>query len=332
MAIFNNTTFTPVVEQSEEEIVSMYPNIMATAEGAYEIACEGAADIYKLMAGLYVSDVMIEQSVMEGAEAEPLIEGTIKEFLAKAKAKFIEIRDKVVAWFKKIFDNLKIRFASSKDFVEKYESRITEKAQNIKNFKPKHHEFNLDIAGEIIKVTSDMISYAQAVKHAEISGGDGFTKAMVGAVKGYKAENVTDLKKELKEKLTGRENDNVPVGASKIAEMVKYCKTTNEPISELTAIRDKNVKELNGIISELNGSGEKYEIGVLKAKISNYNTAVNAMIQLNAVAVGMVNEINREYVGILRALMLAKTESASDDEMMEETNTNSIFESAMSMI
>lgn len=332
MAIFNNTAFTPVVEQSEEELIERFPGIMATAEGAYEIACEGSADMYRLLAGLYAADVMIEQSVSEGAtDVEAVVEGTLKEFASKVKAKFIEWRDKIVAWFKKILDNLKIRFSSSKDFVEKYESRILEKAKNVKEFKPKHHDFNTDISGEVKAVGKAMVEYAKSVADKKISAGDGFVPAMIKAT-GYKAQSVGELKEQLKEKMVGKEIEGTAINANTVTKMVKYCKSINVATAELTAIRDANVAALNKIISEIDQSGKSVEI--IKAKTANYNIAVSAMTQLNAVAVGLVNMINKEYVGILRALMLVKTESATDDEtMLEDTNTeSSIFESAMNMI
>ena len=120
MAIFTNTQY--VAEE-----VEVYDNIEPTMESASEILYEFSSDIYKLIGAVYVSDIMIEGSVTEGAtDVEALVEATMNEFVKKVIAKLKELKNKIVTWFKKVIANIKKFFNKSKDFLKKYKKRIVD--------------------------------------------------------------------------------------------------------------------------------------------------------------------------------------------------------------
>lgn len=340
MAIFNNSTFSSVLEQDENTITEMYPHIMPTVEAAYEIACEGYGDVHKLVAGLYISDVLIESAVREGAEVEPLIEGAVKDFLAKVKAKFIEIKNKIVAWFKKIFDNLKIRFTSTNDFVKKYKDRILQRAKVVKGYSVSKHDFDTDVCGVIDGAISKIVDFAkkdadEKFKNKAKIDGDKFVENMCKTVDS-KATNISELKTRITEKLVGDEHVG-SVGSSEASAMIKFCEGIQKTLSELDKLKNKNVDTINKAISDIEKAAKDSENDKVAERVhllvKNYNVAINAMQGLNAIAVSVVNQINREYVSILRGLMLYKNanESFTSDEGLMGESANSIFESALSV-
>jgi len=339
MAIFTKSNIAPVEEQFDVNVED-YPYIMPTIESAYEIACEGYHDMYKLLGGLYASDIMIEEAVKEGAEAEPLIESNVKEFINKAVAKFTEIRNRIVAWFKKIVDNLKIKFASSKDFVTKYESRILEKVDVAKDYKPARHDFNdTKIRDTIGKAMAEITAYAKADSEKKSGKSDNFVAQMVKKAD-PKATTIGELKGNITKTITGAEVS-TQVSKSEVTNMIKYCKNIATSLAAIEDLKNKNVSTINNIIKDLNGSGK--EVEVIHAKVRNYNAAVSAIQQLNTVGVSLVNQINKEYIATMRGLMLYKVPTkesvTSDEELMGDDKADekveestSIFESALNMI
>jgi len=328
MAIFNNNTFTSVMEQDESYIAEQYPYIMPTIEAAYEIACEGYADVHKLIAGLYVSDVLIETAVAEGSDAEPLIEGAISDFLKKVKDKFIEIKNKIIAWFKKIIENLKIRFTSSAKFVQTYKKQIAEKAKTsaMANFTTTIHTklIGADIVGEVTKAIETIKTVASTDK-----GSEKFPEIMAKKVHS-KASTIGELKEAITNEIMGDEDKEKRLSSSDVNKMIDFCSTINSTIEKLNGIKDKGTKAIDQFIKDLdkvNANEDK-----ISKKVSNYNTAISAIQQMNTVGVSLVNKANSEFIAILRAFMLFKPakESYSGEDLMEESN--GIFESALNMI
>lgn len=328
MAIFSNTVFTPVVEQSEEYIASQYPNIMPTVESAYEIACEGHRDINNLIAGMYISDILIEEAVNEGAEAEPLVENAVKDFIKKAKKKFEEIKNKIVAWFKKVWDSIKMKLTSNKEFVKKYEDQIRAKAKVASGYKVTKHNFNTDIKGTILPMMDKIVSFAE--KSATDKNTEDFGTNMIKDLKYGGATTISELKEKITNNHVGKEVKNTTI-TSDVEKMIKYCLDVNVTLGILEDLKDGNVKKINEMIKSLDGSGE--DVAVIHGKVKCFNTATSTIQQLNTIAVSLINQINKEYVALLRGLMAYKVPTkesyTSDDELM---GGSSIFEAAMSMI
>ena len=70
--------------------------------GIQSINAEASLEAYQLNASLYVSDVIMEEAVIEGAaEPEVLLEGVAKDSLTKLKEMFQKFWSKVRAWFEK---------------------------------------------------------------------------------------------------------------------------------------------------------------------------------------------------------------------------------------
>jgi len=328
MAIFSNKmTPVPVVEQTEDTFVDMYPAIEGTVEHGFEIAAEGYSDVHKLVSSLYITDILIENAVMEGAEAEPLIESSVKEFKDKAVKKFKEIVEKIKNWFKKVIDRLKVRFTSTKDFVSKYRDALLTKAQNANDYKPARHDFITDFTNSYGAMVDKMADYAK--DHAE-SKEDDFVAKMIGNAS-PKAKTISELKQVLVHTHVGEANKKSKLTASEVEDMIKYCDNSRVAIANLENIRDRGIKAINGFIAALNGSGK--EVGAIHAATAKYNAAASAIQQLNTTCVKIVDDIIKEYVAVLRGLMLYKPakESYTPDEELMDNNTQSMFEAALKL-
>ena len=326
MAIFSNKV-TPVIEQVEDTFVDMYPHIEGTTECGFDIAAEGYSDIHKLVSSMYITDILIENAVMEGAEAEPLVESAVKEFKDKAIAKFKEIIEKIKNWFKKVIDRVKVRFTSTKDFVNKYRNALHEKAQNMSGYKVTRHDFIHDIDKEYKNMVEKMSKYAK--DNAEVKV-ENFVSGMVSSVVS-KATSISDLKQAFIHQIVGDAKQNETVSASDVEMMIKYCDNSRVAISAIENVRDAGIKEINGFISDLNGSGK--DVSVIHAATAKYNTAASAIQQLNTTCVKIVDDIVKEYVALLRGLLLYKPakESFTPDENLMENATQSMFETALKM-
>ena len=85
MAIFTNTSY-------ENDYVCENVNVEPTMEGSAQIMYEFASDIYKTISATYISDIMIESAISEGAtNMEDVMEKTVSDFAKSAKEKFIKL-------------------------------------------------------------------------------------------------------------------------------------------------------------------------------------------------------------------------------------------------
>lgn len=334
MAIFSNNTFTPVVE--DESIENKYPHIMATAESAYEIAYEGYRDLTKLISSIYVSDILIENAVMtESANAEVLVEATIKEFVESAKKKFIEIRDKIIAWFKKMIDEIKVRFTFAKDFIKKYKARIVEKAKVANGaYKVVNHVVSDTVKADAITMMNTMVSTAHSMKKEEV---DTFTSRLLAKVGGAEVKTVGDLKKKFAEDhYDAKATTQTALKVGNVEKMIKYCEGVENALAAMKDLQSANTKAIDSFIAKLEGSGQDVE--AIQAKTNCYRTTAAMLLQLDGVSVDLIKQISREYISIMRGLLLwkpAKEAFEGDAELMggeKVEESTSIFESALNLI
>lgn len=326
MAIFSNNKFTPVIEQ-EEVIEDLYPAIEGSVECGFEIAAEGYSDVHKLVSSMYITDILIENAVLNGAEAEPLVESALKEFKTKAVNKFKDICARIKNWFKKIIERLRVRLTSSKEFVNKYRDSIRAKAKNSQGYKVTRHKFKHDVANTYKTMVKALADFAEAADTKEASH-DEFVAKMISKADS-KSKTFSELKQALVDKHVGKEISNTTI-TSDVDAMIKYCDDSKIAIAELENIRDAGVARIEGFIRKIEGNGE--DSTAVHAAVSNFNSATSIIQQLNTTCVKIVNDIVTEYTALLRGLMLykpAKESFTSDEELM--TTGQSLFESALNM-
>lgn len=329
MAIFNKDFF-PVQEQKE------YPNIDGTIECGYEIATESYRDINNLLAGLYVSDVMIESAVYEGAtNAQALIEGAMGDFYQKTKKKFREAIDKIKAWFKKIIENIGIRLTRGSEFVRKYEDAIREKAQKSSSagYKVTMHEYKTGIDQMYDKYAGNMLVYVMNLaddKKAKVPDGD-FVSKMYKSVSNNKASSLSELKDIMYKECVGKEHTNVQV-KTKVGMMIDLCKNGNAVIEEIRRLEKIAVDSIEDLIKAIE-KAEKNDDSNGPKLVRGANAVSSAVQQLATVCVDVNNKMITEYIGHLRGFMLYKPAKESynpDEDLM--SGGQSLFETAMSMV
>ena len=110
--------------------------------GIQTINAEAALEAYQLNASLYISDVIMEEAVIEGVtEPEVLLESVVKDSLTKMKELFQRFWSKVHAWFEKAKKALQMIFSSGEKFIKNYENELNEK--NVKGFTYKGFKYTL---------------------------------------------------------------------------------------------------------------------------------------------------------------------------------------------
>lgn len=116
-----------------------------TMESSDAAILEFADSLYKITAGLYIADSIMEtRSVTESSyDATPVLEATAKEIFQKIKAALINFWNKVKAWFKAVIDQIKALFMSGEKFVKTYATQIKEKASKNKSYKYKGYGYSI---------------------------------------------------------------------------------------------------------------------------------------------------------------------------------------------
>lgn len=330
MAIFSNNKFAPVIEQVEDNSVDMYPAIEGTVECGFEIAAEGYSEVHKLVSSMYITDILIENAAMNGEDAQVLIEGALKEFKNKAVNNFKRICAQIKNWFKKMIDRLKVRLTSSKEFVNKYRDAIRAKAKNSQGYKVTRHKFKHDIDATYKAYVKAIGDYAEKANTAAAASKEDFVEKMIGAANS-KSKTFSELKQSIVDKHVGKEVTNTTI-TSDVGTMIEWCDNSNVAIAQLENIRDEGVHRIEGFIRKIEGNGE--DSSAVHAAVNNFNTATSMIQQLNTTCAKIVNDIVTEYIALLRGLMLykpAKESFTPDEELMEKTPGQSIFESALNM-
>lgn len=114
-----------------------------SSAGLQEILHESTADMYRLEASYFISDIiMTEQVLTEGAQPEILMENFVKTAWEKLKAIFVKMWATVRGWYEKAKESLKLIFMSGAKFVKEFKNKITEKSTD----KFTHEGFKYTIA------------------------------------------------------------------------------------------------------------------------------------------------------------------------------------------
>lgn len=116
-------------ENEDEIVVEAYEGFVDPSQaGLQTILAESTAEAMQLQAGLYITDVLMEEAVFEGAaEPEVLLEGVVGDTWTKLKKQFEAMWAKVTAWFRKAREGLVLKFTTGEKFIKKYKDDILKK-------------------------------------------------------------------------------------------------------------------------------------------------------------------------------------------------------------
>lgn len=144
-------------ENNEEIVVEAYQGFVDPSfAGLQTILAESTAESMQLQAGLYISDVLMEEAVFEGAaEPEVLLESVVGDTWSKLRKKFEALWAKVQAWFAKAREWLQLKFTTGEKFVKKYEDEILKKQAT--GFSYKGYKFTLDEGSKTVDTMIDKL-------------------------------------------------------------------------------------------------------------------------------------------------------------------------------
>lgn len=328
MAIFGSTYLTGYDMGS-------YDSVSPTEEGSEQILYEGSRDLYKIIAASYVSDIMIESSVLEGsADPEVLAEGTIKDMVKKIINKFKEILNKIIAWFKKVIENIMVLFMSGEKFAKKYETQLIEKAKKLKSDDVVYEGYEYIEASKIGATASAWVDKFNSVIGG-IKAGDTAEDVIETAYKAIDSDytNVSEVKEGFVKFVHKGETSKTTVkGANNnVSEMINVCKKHKTLIDNMKELESKITKRINAYIKDLGtvNDSESDAAKIISTKTSVYNSAIALNQGLNQTAISLIKEMYRTYTAVLKKIWSFKV---SKESWGGSDDGSSLLESALNQL
>ena len=337
MAIFgyNSDMYTSHIDES---------TIVPTEECAYEINRESAEYLYKLVGGMYVSDIIIESSYgYDMNEMESVAEATLKEILKKAWEKLVEWKNKFVAWIKKVWKNILAMFMSAEKFATKYETELIEKSKNLgSDFQYFGYDYNTDAIAQFRKFNSEMTTAIRGVKllkdkAADIENFNNDVDPIKDAIKSFTGEGdtIADAKETVTKAIRGgEEQKEVKVNTAVVKKMIGLCKNYKQMKNAIKEAEDTTNKIFNDTISDLKSQkvddNDKVGAAVINKKISGYTAATSACTAMSTHCVSLIKEMYKVYGTQLKRVM--KYKPANESYTYNTNDDSSILESALNML
>jgi len=360
MAIFGNKRSS----LNDDFDISKYDHIQPTTEALEQIITESAKDSYKLRAGMYVSDVMMEQAVLfESADPEVLLEAFGKGFFAKVKDMFVKMWNAVKAWFEKMKKSLVMFFSSGKTFVDKFENDLRKK--NVKGYKYKSFKYTASkgdaFASKILStIDSTENEYENKLGGLDVRSSSKHKDAMDSKKDNMKEEYDTNDDKESLFKSMGvdsiselqEESYQEYRNGSKEKEefedfennskddMMKFIKDSSKNLADLERYQKDMDSHFSKIVKAIETAGNKYKNEEF-SKVSPYVSHSVEMLRfcmsirsaLSKMHVEYVKEAASEFESILKGYLRFKPLKESLDVSHDDkTDTTNIFEAAMRLV
>lgn len=344
MAIFSTKT----VVATESAVEHVEYNVQPTMEASDAILYEFAEDMYKIQAGLYISDVMIEQAVAEGAAPEALVEGAIGDFFKKIGAAIKKLWDKVVAWFKAVAENVKVLFTSGEAFVKKYEKVIKEKKDNGFTYVGyKYSEVKANVNDVDVSKITDALGKLDAKSTKDdlpasvkelVDIDEAEFKRTLCTVGEVRADSISEMKSDLvkmaRSNMVVAKELTFSSGNSK-DEMINVIKNHKELMTTIKNGQDKMNKEFGKLLKTVKGLESKFKentdlTGVISTLTGKAKFAVSVAQAVSASKISVEREMYREYLATLKKFVMWKP--AKESAEVVETGSKSILESAMELL
>lgn len=343
MAIFSSKS---VLTESQTGFDHVDYNVQPTMEASDQILYEFAEDMYKAQAGLYISDIIIEQAVSEGAEPEALVEGTVKDFFKRIKDALKKLWDKIVAWFKSIIENLKVMFSSGEKFIKKYEKAINEKKDDKFEYTGFKYDMNAlltipELPKSLDEVAKQIETNYEDLKDDEFDVDEGKKEvlASTAATCGLSGiDSVDELKKELVSKLRGgdvaKSTFTFSSGNGK-GQMIDLVKNHSKILKGI----NKYYTDFNNAMSKVIKACEKAEnkvkeggnTTVFSKLVTVYKYGISLAQAVCSVRISIQKEAYGACLATLKRFVMWKPAKESF-EGETETGSKSILESAISML
>ena len=318
-----------------------------TLEEMQNILFESARDMYEIQTGMLIADVVLEESVLESAvgteELETVTEGVVKDSLTKLKELFIKLRNKIVAWFNKAIDNVKIFFTTGEKFVKTYEDRIRAAASNAKDFEYEGIEYTPEAGFAKTKEASaklkELVAAIAKGTEKELTSNLASLKEKPEA-KDYKEEinekfgvkSIGEISTNIKEAF-GKGTDKKTIKNPDFNKMLAVLKNKNQYIKDVETIKNDAVKSIQEMLDlidtaqRLAKSQKDANSGAIAAFVSQASKKARTLISLNnsiaAVSISMIKEVAKSYEGVLKKLIRttsSKTKGYDPNELAGGSN------------
>lgn len=338
--------------------------------GIQTINAEAALEAYQLNASLYISDVIMEEAVIEGAaEPEVLLEGLVKGSLTKLKEMFQRFWAKVRAWYEKAKKALQMIFSSGEKFITQFEEDLY--AKTVKGFTYEGYHYTLQDGANTVQEKVDeakkflnetvgfnfkeaqQTTYGQKdiLGKRERNGEYNTSEEKENLIKRLGAEELSELLAEVKKAFRNGKDEKEEFedfsGNSK-QELIAIVKSMKKHISEVEKQQrdtDNNFKKVLTAIQNAQSeiqrettSGDEVA-AQRKAKLLTFanhkfqlaHYALTVINSLYGVEVDAYKEAAREAESVLKAYLRFKP-AKEGFEIMDDEQTGSILESAMKFI
>ncbi len=332
--------------------------------GIQMISMEATEDFFKLGGSLYITDSIIEESVLEGANIQPVLENVFKDGFAKIKAIFVKLWKKIKAWFDAVIRRFKIFFTNGEKFISKFKNEIESKTA--KGFTYKGYKYTLDkgetevnrVDGAIHEWLVENLQWddkhtTAKQQHTSITIGDrqesydtdsdkdALLKKALGT--DDKSEGLKILADEFRNKQETEEEFEDFSGNSR-AELIKFVQDGSKTISKIQAHENKTKDKFDRIMkaistAENNISKEKESDNSNKAshtafaqhKFSMAQFAIGIITDAIGVQKQAVEEAAKRSEKVLKSFLTYKPAKDSYS-FSDDSDNSSILESAMRML
>lgn len=359
MAIFGNVK---KVTESDTELKfgnETFDDVFGDEDSLMKISQEAAHSLYQINAGMYISDILMEQQVMEGANPEVLLESFGKDMIKKIKETFVKLVQKLKDFFMKLYKTLEPMFLSGSSFVKKYEKELSDKkvmGYSYETFKYTYSAGEQRVAGISDKVTGYTTKYF---------GGLGNIDDLVDSEK--QKENLKDLNGKVGEVSEEKKSMIESVGAKSVEELISsvyksfrdgkdmksdfkdfngnsksdMMKFILEKQNLLTSIKkdeDMLIKYYSRVIKALDMAGNKMKGQEGYAAVATFVSKVSGLLRyagsiiltVSRVRITVIREINGEFSRILKGYLRFSPAKESTEEVLEDNEEEaSILEAAM---
>lgn len=138
-------------EYTEEELKESFSNGLTI--DLYDILNESAREIFQTKTALLTADVVLEKSVLECTlsmdEAEVTMENAVTEAGNRFLKSLTNLKDRIIAWFKKAGENISAFFMSGEKFIKTYKSELDKK--DLSKFKVKCYTWDINKGSALVR-------------------------------------------------------------------------------------------------------------------------------------------------------------------------------------
>lgn len=346
-----------ILGRSTQQITSKYDNvdfnISVESCGYVEMFVEATEELAALESAIYVADIMLEEHVLESADAnvEVLLEGVVSSMYTRLKDTVERLWAKIKQWFANVKKFFQILFAQGKEFAKKYKTDIVKAEARAKGFTYEFYPVkSMGSIGNLAEKDGDIKTDADALSRAAgIAKGSGSNSENVKAYMKQNhwsgKESQAEFNKTLREELLGGEGKEEYTdfnGGPSVQEMLSLLETGGKTI-ELINKAEKNINTTcSKLIADLKKAENSAAEKVAKNPGSSLDGAYSVAVELttaqanHGVAVcnttkEVVKLLMRDSQSVLKRLLAHKPKKEGFEP--EETDGHeSILEAAFKLV